>query len=325
MDEYEARTPTFGSSVISGRSSSWQNRAQAHQAGECEDNQCAEEGCDPEECGDESRPPRETICFGLDKRPFLPLGLSLSTVASALCMIAVQMPFLRQLGGHANFCSFFFLTLFTVTLCCMVYATMADPGQFKESNWNEMRGLNDTSRASLPKRAHKAWLYKFPIRRYDHYCRWLMNAIGLLNHRSFFVMCTGLLIAAVCGALLDTMLLVAFGSSDAEWSVAFFIAIHLVYSCFVAALVGPILWLHIGFISRNELANEWKLNSFYVAYSDKAGDKIPVNDMSDEEFNNSFDMFEYDSSRNPWDRGCMENCMIFWFTPRHGAGELGEF
>ena len=27
-----------------------------------------------------------------------------------------------------------------------------------------------------------------PIRRYDHYCRWLTNAVGLLNHREFVAM-----------------------------------------------------------------------------------------------------------------------------------------
>lgn len=324
MDDYDPRTPSFGGSVLRGRSTSLQSRSSAHQAGECEDNQCAEEGCDPNEFGDEAHPPRETICGDIDKRPFLPLGLGLSTIASALCMITVQLPFLRHLGGHADSFTFFFMTLFMVTLGCMLYAALADPGQFKESSWNELQGLNDASPASLPKRAHKAWLYKFPIRRYDHYCRWLSNAIGLLNHRSFFVMCTGLAAAAVCGALLDTMLLVAFGSSDAAWGVAAAVAIHLIYSCFVAALVGPILWLHIGFISRNELANEWKLNTYYVAYN-RDGEKVPVNDMSDEEFNNAFDSFEYDPSKNPWDRGCVENWTIFWFTPRHGPGELGEF
>ncbi|CAE7257996.1 cdc48 [Symbiodinium natans] len=29
-----------------------------------------------------------------------------------------------------------------------------------------------------PRRAHKSWQYGRPIRRYDHYCKWLNNVIG---------------------------------------------------------------------------------------------------------------------------------------------------
>lgn len=140
-------------------------------------------------------------------------------------------------------------------------------------------------------------------------------------------MCTGLCVAASCGALLDVILLFNVSGFPSEsWEPFFFMAVHLIYSCFVCTLGGPILWLHVGFISRNELANEWKNNSYYVAYSHKMGDKIPVNDMSDDEFNAAFDMFEYDSDKNPWDRGCTDNCFLFWCTPRaYGPGELGEF
>lgn len=43
--------------------------------------------------------------------------------------------------------------------------------------------------------------------RYDHYCRWLTNVIGLLNHREFFVMLVGLIAIAVAGVGVDAMLM----------------------------------------------------------------------------------------------------------------------
>merc|ERR1719517_412974 len=65
---------------------------------------------------------------------------------------------------------------------------------------------------SLPRRAHKCWQYDQPIRRYDHYCRWLTNVIGLLNHREFLVMVVGLVAIGVFGMALDTFLLLSMGS-----------------------------------------------------------------------------------------------------------------
>lgn len=55
------------------------------------------------------------------------------------------------------------------------------------------------------------------------------------------------------------------------------------------------------------------------------GENVPVNDLSDEEFNELFEQFKYDKKRNPWDRGCLKNCIAFWATRRWHPDELGEF
>merc|ERR1712070_1174505 len=51
----------------------------------------------------------------------------------------------------------------------------------------------------LPRRAHKTWLYEIPIRRYSHYCRWLCNCVGLMNHREYILMCTGVVAIGFVG------------------------------------------------------------------------------------------------------------------------------
>merc|ERR1719510_1109335 len=98
--------------------------------------------------------------------------------------------------------------------------------------------------------------------------------------------------------------------------IAFFLFLHLAYSVMLTALAAPILRLHIGFISRNELANEWKRNEFYVITSARTGKSVPVNDLSDDEFNERFDAFEYDKKRNVYDKNIPSNCWTFWCTPR---------
>merc|ERR1711924_306973 len=153
----------------------------------------------------------------------------------------------------------------------MAYTALSDPGQFQPVP-------SEDGHAPLPRRSHKAWLYNLPIRRYDHYCRWLMNVIGLLNHRAFVTMCGGLVMLTLCSGLMD-----------------------------------------VGFVSRNELAYEWKENYHYVVFSEKYGTKVSVNDLSDDEFNDKFEQFEYDSSRNPFDRGLSSNCWTFWCRSRYDA------
>merc|ERR1711871_903209 len=111
--------------------------------------------------------------------------------------------------------------------------------------------------------------------------------------------------------------LMFFTASRSAWRECWILFFHLGYCTGLLGLVGPIGWLHVGFVSRNELAYEWNKNFYYVAFSDKAGMRVPVNDLSDDEFNDRFDFFEYDSSRNPWARQSVaSNCWAFWFTPR---------
>lgn len=312
--------PKFGSGASYGGSRT-----------ECQEQQCAEEECDPEECGDEKRPPRDTnYTCGVDRRPLLPFMLIVSTMLAALCMMMKQRPLMGSLIGDTSFLTFLLSVLYAATLLAMAYCALSDPGQLQRHAHDRdllLQGSIDYRKPELPplpKRAHKAWLYALPIRRYDHYCRWLTNVIGLLNHREFILMCCGLVAIGVIGFGLDAVLLLACVSRG-HWSDVFVLMLHLIYSFVVTGLGGPILRMHIGFVSRNELANEWKLNYNYVINRLRTGERVPVNDLNDNEFNERFESFEYDETRNVWDQGLVPNCVAFWCTPRWSPNQLGEF
>merc|ERR1740117_155744 len=93
----------------------------------------------------------------------------------------------------------------------MVYTALCDPGQIHPVHEvlvrSRVAAQAGDDELQVPQRSRKAWLYAFPIRRYDHYCRWLCNVIGLLNHRSFVLMCGGLMISVVIGGLMDIPLM----------------------------------------------------------------------------------------------------------------------
>jgi len=202
-----------------------------------------------------------------------------------------------------------------VTLGTMGYTAMCDPGQIAQWKPGD----------HMPERAHKTWLYKRPVLRFDHYCRWLTNVIGLHNHREFMVMVTGLTLVALLGALVDCLLLLAYSGRPLEGHSRLLVVLHLAYSAGVGRYAFQIFRLHVGFVSRNELAKEWKNDDNYVLRYDD-GSAIPVNDLSQEEYDDvNEDDFEYDSSRNRWDHGWSSNCLAFWWTPRWTPEQLGEF
>ncbi|OLP98383.1 hypothetical protein AK812_SmicGene19172 [Symbiodinium microadriaticum] len=74
--------------------------------------------------------------------------------------------------------------------------------------------------------------------------------------------------------------------------------------------VVPIFRIHIGLVCRNELAEEWKHHVNYVARSSCI-----------EWYNELYDnnAFEYDRTRNQWDKGASTNCWNFWCWPRWPA------
>jgi len=297
----------------------------------CEDNQCVEEECDPEECGDENRPPRDdnTVC-GVDKRPLLPVILVISTVVGALCMMMLQFPLLEEQLPTNHGLRTLFYVLYGITLLTMAYTALCDPGQLSREEHIQGLGLK-TSKTDvpedlpLPKRSHKMWLYALPIRRYDHYCRWLTNGIGLLNHREFIIMMVGLTSIAVLGTLIDLFLIISEIHRGTTWATELLLFMHLGYSIAIGTFVWPLLQLHYGFISRNELANEWKRNDFYIIHSTRSGKQVSVTELSDDEFNDRFDSFQYDQTRNHFDKGMATNCWNFWCMPRWKKGQLGEF
>merc|ERR1719395_339401 len=125
-----------------------------------------------------------------------------------------QRPLLRQLIGSSTALTLLIFMLYGVTLFTMAYCALCDPGQLQRQDQQARQqllqeGMSPKQELPMPKRAHKAWLYALPIRRYDHYCRWLTNVIGLLNHREFVVMCIGLVTIGTIGIAVDGVLLLA--------------------------------------------------------------------------------------------------------------------
>lgn len=295
---------------------------------DAQEQQCAEEECDADECGDERRPPAESVdCLGNDKRPYLPLLLFGSTLVGAIHMLMVEFPVIYRDLPSAYGLRGYFLCVYGVTLGCQVYCVLCDPGKLQPQEHEAFAQANPTVDGSkaLPRRCHKMWLFKQPIRRYDHYCRWLTNAIGLLNHREFVLMLIGLLIIGTGGCLVDFVLLI-WTSSEGHHFTGFLLIMHMTYSVILTLLAGPILRLHLTFVSRNELANDYKHNLFYVM-RDATGKAVHVNELEDEEFNLGLDndKFEYEPSLNAFDRGLVTNCWNFWCMPRWPANQLGEF
>ena len=93
--------------------------------------------------------------------------------------------------------------------------------------------------------------------------RWINNTIGLHNHREFVIMVGTLLLIAFLGMGIDLVLLSFFLATIASQSFAphdifsmVLVALHLGYSFALLRLGGPILRIHVGLISRNELAQE---------------------------------------------------------------------
>lgn len=267
-----------------------------------------------EEAPKPARKPDVATFLGVDTRPFYPLALFSSTLLGALCMLTLQRSMVQEVFGSASLFGLFFGVLYAVTLCCMTYVALCDPG-LVSPQW----GQSDT----LPRRAHKTWLYRRPVMRFDHYCRWLTNVIGLRNHRQFMVMVGGLTAASLLGVVVDCFLLAARLVMPLEHG-AHFLLLHLAYSAGVSKYAAQIFRLHVGFVARNELAKEWQNDNNYVLRFDD-GSVVPAKELSAEQYNEHEDDLEYDSARNPWDQGWQSNCLIFWTSSRCAPDQSGEF
>mmetsp|Transcript_25451 Transcript_25451/g.59258 ORF Transcript_25451/g.59258 Transcript_25451/m.59258 type:complete len:310 (-) Transcript_25451:109-1038(-) len=248
-----------------------------------------------------------------DQRHLLPLLLMSYLVIGGLYIVVATIWVIAELGSPATALTFAITVglLHSFAVIMMTYVACSDPGQLD-------RPMNNP-----PARAHKTWQYELPVRRYDHYCRWVTNSIGLHNHRSFFVMLVFLVTLAVINSLLGVFLVL--GALIEQLWFFFIVSLgHLIGSLVFGYYVLPIFRLHIGFISRNELAYEWKEDLFYVIKDERTGKPVWVGDLDPETFSEKYDDFLYDKTRNRWDHGCNENCWNFWCVPRH-EGEMGEF
>mmetsp|Transcript_89729 Transcript_89729/g.231645 ORF Transcript_89729/g.231645 Transcript_89729/m.231645 type:complete len:355 (-) Transcript_89729:52-1116(-) len=256
-------------------------------------------------------------------RRMRPMLLASSTLFGGLCVLVVHGPLLARLLG-SKWAGRLYVVLYAITLACMAFVSLSDPGHVSEELWRRI----EAGESRMPERAHRTRRLHTPIRRYDHYCRWISNCVGLLNHRSFIAMCVGLMLCASVGGPLDVLLLVK-RQLVSSWRIRLYLLAHLVYSVVLFGVAGPILRLHTGFICRNELALEWKEDLYYVARStSQPGRVVPVSDLEVEEYNELLDadQFWYDHSLNPYDKGRWQaNCFSFWFTSRRSATQLGEF
>ena len=291
---------------------------------------CASEGwLDDDKFGAEDKGPSQDYTYcGVDLKPVLPVALAVSTVLGGLCMLLVQIPMLSRFTALSQvWLSAPFAVVYGIVLGCMAYCAFADPGQVKKTRNMKIGAVGGMDiEEGMPRRAHKSWQYSRPIRRYDHYCKWLQNVIGLLNHREFVIMVGGLLLIGVLGIMVDIWLAILIAEKGFFES-EIVVALHLGYSVALLAIDGPIFKIHFGLISRNEMAQEWKKNEHYVANNTSIGDNVPVEDLEDDEYNELFDRdaFVYDRTRNPFDNGCFTNCLNFWCQPRWTSDAKGEF
>ncbi|CAE7548755.1 PFA3 [Symbiodinium sp. CCMP2592] len=287
-----------------------QDSTQATQESEpCFDDLCVNEARE----GDEGPQPQE--CVAPDDlepddggRVDLPSACPDSTVVP----VAVMAPLIALQVGLA-----------AVTVLLMGYCSLADPGQLKKTRNILLDGI-DLEQGDRPLRAHKSWQYRGKIRRYDHYCKWVNNVIGLLNHREFVLMLIGLCLIGLLGVALDGYLALLLATKGL-WEAEVAVVLHLAFSVVLLAIEVPIFQIHVGLVSRIVAGQ---------LFSDKAkanqtsmGDGVPVEELDDEEYNQLFDekAFVYDKTRNRWDKGWSNNCCNFWCWPRWPAGELGEF
>jgi len=259
-----------------------------------------------------------TIC-GIDKRPFFPCVLLVSLLWS-MSMLGLQSMVVSSIFGSSRRCVLFFLSLYSTTIWAAMYTSLADPGLMNEEHHQKWRA----GQTSMPRRAHKHWLYRRPVLRFHQYCRWVTNCVGLRNHRSYMIMLAGFVTIAVLDAFLDFILVLVHWRGG-SWTVELLLLLHLAYSSYFAWYSVPLLRQHAGFLIRNELTQEWKRDDFNIVYCKATGEKITVNELDTEEYNRRFDEFEYDPSRNPFDKGWWRNLLNFWIAPRGDPEEWGEF
>ena len=291
---------------------------------------CAEEGLlDDDKFGAEDKGPSQDYTYcGVDLKPVLPVALAVSTVIGGLCVLLVQIPMLARFTSLPQvWLSAPFGVVYGIVVGCMAYCAFSDPGQVKKTRNKKIGAVGGMDiEEGMPRRAHKSWQYSRPIRRFDHYCKWLQNVIGLLNHREFVIMVGGLLLIGVLGIMVDIWLAILI-TEKGFYEFEIVVALHLGYSVALLAIDGPIFKIHFGLISRNETAQGWKKNEHYVANNTSIGDNVPVEDLEDDEYNELFDRdaFVYDRTRNPFDNGCFANCLNFWCQPRWSSDAKGEF
>jgi len=213
------------------------------------------------------------------------------------------------------------LSLYGVTFGLMTFTALRDPGMIS----NAMHSDWVSGQADLPKRTYNDESCERPILRYDHYCRWINNWIGLYNHRSFIVMAMFLSVVACIGVLADVALL-AFCWHTTDWWQKGCLLLHCAYSLAFAYYVLPIFRQHIRFVSRNELAQDWKSDAFYIVHHAVTGEPIAVNTLEDEEeYNAASTLFSMMAHGTHGTRGARKTVGSSGARPGGPMASLGSF
>eukprot|EP00439_Symbiodinium_sp_Y106_P030254 s611_g3.t1 len=195
---------------------------------------------------------QEFVYWGYDLKPGLPPALGASIVAGAVSMALVQIPLLCRLHTWSQAEAPLIAVevgLAAVTVVLMGYCSWADPGQLTKTRNIALDGI-DLEQGERPFRAHESWQYGRKIRRYDHYCKWVNNTIGLLNHREFVLMLVGLCLIGLFGVVLDGYLALLL-AQQGLWEKEVMVVSHLAYSVGLLAIELPIFRIHIGLVSRS--------------------------------------------------------------------------
>eukprot|EP00439_Symbiodinium_sp_Y106_P038288 s6716_g4.t1 len=150
------------------------------------------------------------------------------------------------------------------------YCAFGDPGQLKKTR----NVLLDADGIDL-EQVLAVWTKDQTLRsllpRPDRHDPALRLSCGLLNHREFVLMLVCLCLIGLFGVGLDGYLAVLLAQKgipgQGMWEAEIAVVSHLAFSVILLAIEVPILRIHIGLVSRNELGQEWKNNVHYVAWS----------------------------------------------------------
>lgn len=272
----------------------------------------------------EGRAPKESdLVCGIDKRPWLPVVLVLSTVLF-FAFFAWEPLWIFAGGFNKTYVTLLVLTSLVTfwTLAMMWYSAVSDPGQIEPC---QLLDIDDEE--NLPPRAHKSWQYPRPVLRYDHYCRWTHNTIGLRNHRAFILMLMGLVAIALSGLCVDIGILIDVGqqcnSEGFDFNLlkrALFASSHMACCIYLLKILRPMALCHFRLITRNELNYEDVNNFHAVVPHSSMGENVPPSDLEENGLGHEYepDTLVYYAPRNPYDKGIWHNCFSFWCTPRDG-------
>jgi hypothetical protein len=182
--------------------------------------------------------------------------------------------------------------LFFGSLSCLFTAYLTEPGLLPtvDEDVHEDVGNKRPSRPKklvvLPGEDKRSELLEFrakycrdtgnTIEKFDHFCPWTGNGVGVRNYRYYF--CFLVFTTALALGVMATSAVAAL-NADSDSSIVMIAWLLVVYCALILCLVGGLLAYHIPLVSKNMTTNE-DIKSVY-------------------------------KERNPYDRGCKTNWYFF--------------